>query len=367
MLLPPEFGVTRAGRPRPDTHADGANANIRQLRAAGQATAAFAVLRRCRLPTVRSRPMLDGGQGSVVRRDSTSRRCGSSWACWSMNCGSCGFEIQSGFAFCPKCGARQPYLCTGCGYACSPDFAFCPRCGAQVDGAAKLDNRPQSPRIELPASSRQAEPPVFPTVASGRAPRRASQGPRPKPIAALSRCCLPTSAASPTLSEQLDPELMRTLQNELFEELTAAVQHFGGFVDKFIGDALLALFGAPVAHEDDPERALRAALDMIVRTARLGERSAAYAGSPADASYRHQYGTGRDRWLWRGQQQILFGDRRHGEYRATIAVDGRAGRGAGRTAHVPVDPARVRIRVARRRGAARQGRQRSGAPADRTA
>ena len=56
---------------------------------------------------------------------------------------------------------------------------------------------------------------------------------------------------------------MQSLQNELFEELTAAVQSFGGFVDKFIGDALLALFGAPAAHEDDPERALRAALDMI--------------------------------------------------------------------------------------------------------
>jgi predicted ATPase len=73
---------------------------------------------------------------------------------------------------------------------------------------------------------------------------------------------------------------MQTLQNELFEELTAAVQSFGGFVDKFIGDALLALFGAPAAHEDDPERAVRAALDMIDRTARLSERAKAYAGSP---------------------------------------------------------------------------------------
>ena len=82
-----------------------------------------------------------------------------------------------------------------------------------------------------------------------------------------------------TFSEQLDPEVMQALQNELFKELTAAVQNFGGFVDKFIGDALLALFGAPVAHEDDPERALRAALDMMARTARLGER-AAYAGPP---------------------------------------------------------------------------------------
>ena len=81
-----------------------------------------------------------------------------------------------------------------------------------------------------------------------------------------------------TLSEQLDPEVMQALQNELFTELTASVRNFGGFVDKFIGDALLALFGAPVAHEDDPERALRAALDMIARTARLGE--SAHSGQP---------------------------------------------------------------------------------------
>ena len=82
------------------------------------------------------------------------------------------------------------------------------------------------------------------------------------------------------MSERLDPEVMQALQNELFEELTAAVQSFGGFVDKFIGDALLALFGAPSAHEDDPERAVRAALDMIRRTAQLGERSKVCAGSP---------------------------------------------------------------------------------------
>jgi adenylate cyclase len=82
------------------------------------------------------------------------------------------------------------------------------------------------------------------------------------------------------LSEQFDPEVMQALQNDLFEELTAAVQSFGGFVDKFIGDALLALFGAPVAHEDDPERALRAALDMIKRAAGVGENPGASAGSP---------------------------------------------------------------------------------------
>lgn len=75
-----------------------------------------------------------------------------------------------------------------------------------------------------------------------------------------------------TLSEKTDPELMRALQNELFEELTRAVEAFGGFVDKFVGDALLALFGAPAAHEDDPDRALRAGLEMIASATRLGAK-----------------------------------------------------------------------------------------------
>ena len=187
-----------------------------------------------------------------------------------MNCGSCGFEVQSGFAFCPKCGTKQPYLCTGCGYPCAPDFAFCPRCGAQVEGSARPDSRTQSPPIVLPASGRQREPDraLHPARPDTEADRRT--------VTVL----FADLSGFTALSERLDPELMRTLQNELFEELTAAVQHWGGFVDKFIGDALLALFGAPVAHEDDPERALRAALEMIARTAGVGERSAAYAGSP---------------------------------------------------------------------------------------
>ena len=189
-----------------------------------------------------------------------------------MNCAGCGFEIQSGFAFCPKCGAKQPRLCAGCGYACAPDFAFCPRCGAQVDGLANASSRQQSPPIVLPAGIAPPEP----TARSAIEPARPEAEADRRTVTVL----FADLSGFTALSEQLDPELMRTLQNELFEELTAAVQQFGGFVDKFIGDALLALFGAPIAHEDDPERALRAALDMIVRTTRLGESSKAHGGSP---------------------------------------------------------------------------------------
>jgi class 3 adenylate cyclase/tetratricopeptide (TPR) repeat protein len=65
------------------------------------------------------------------------------------------------------------------------------------------------------------------------------------------------------LSEKLDPEKVRELTNACFECLVPIVQKYGGTVDKFIGDEIMALFGAPVAHEDDAERALRAALEMM--------------------------------------------------------------------------------------------------------
>jgi len=147
-----------------------------------------------------------------------------------MECAGCGFDIQSGFAFCPRCGAKQPISCAACGYPCQPDFAFCPSCGASISDKAQL---PTKPTIE-----------AMPAKSEGDADRR--------PVTVL----FADLCGFTTLSEQIDPEVMRVLQNELFEEMTQSVEAYGGFVDKFVGDALLALFGAPVAHEDDPVRAL---------------------------------------------------------------------------------------------------------------
>ncbi|HWY40534.1 MAG TPA: adenylate/guanylate cyclase domain-containing protein [Chthoniobacterales bacterium] len=65
------------------------------------------------------------------------------------------------------------------------------------------------------------------------------------------------------LSEKKDPEDVRALMNACFESLVPVVQKYEGTIDKFIGDEIMALFGAPVAHEDDPERALHAALEMM--------------------------------------------------------------------------------------------------------
>ncbi len=82
------------------------------------------------------------------------------------------------------------------------------------------------------------------------------------------------------LGERLDPEDVRALQSDLFRQMASAVGRYEGFVEKFVGDALMAVFGAPTAHEDDPERALRAALALEERVAALSERWAGRLGCP---------------------------------------------------------------------------------------
>ena len=81
-----------------------------------------------------------------------------------------------------------------------------------------------------------------------------------------------------SLGERFDPEVARAIQKDLFPEVAKAVLAFDGFVEKFVGDAILAVFGAPVTHEDDPERALRAALVMQERMRALNARWEARLG-----------------------------------------------------------------------------------------
>jgi len=81
-----------------------------------------------------------------------------------------------------------------------------------------------------------------------------------------------------TLSESIDPEQAKNLVDRCFEQLVAVVRSFGGQVDKIVGDAIVALFGAPVAHEDDPERAVRAAIRMLELIREIGPE----AGTPVE-------------------------------------------------------------------------------------
>jgi adenylate cyclase len=155
-----------------------------------------------------------------------------------MTCTDCGFELSPEFVFCPRCGRRQPISCLACGLPCEADFAFCPRCGTarKPDTPAGFSKTPPTATTEAvnPDADRRQVTVLFADV-----------------------------SGFTSLAERLDPEEVRAFQNALFEMLGDAITRYDGFVEKFVGDAAMAVFGAPLAHEDDPERALRACRQLL--------------------------------------------------------------------------------------------------------
>ena len=118
--------------------------------------------------------------------------------------------------------------CGRCQGDVAADFAFCPRCGNPLSSAVA-----NAPAVAVADADRRSATVLFADL-----------------------------AGFTTISERLDPEDVRALQTDLFDALRAVVERFDAFVEKFVGDAVMAVFGAPVAHEDDPQRALHAALEM---------------------------------------------------------------------------------------------------------
>lgn len=136
--------------------------------------------------------------------------------------------------------------CSGCGFEAPPEFAFCPKCGRPLEAAqlAPLAPTPLPPEVpEVPEADRRLATILFADL-----------------------------TGFTSISERLDPEEVRALQTDLFDALRTVLEGEEAFVEKFVGDAVMAVFGAPVAHEDDAQRALRAALAMHAQAARLSER-----------------------------------------------------------------------------------------------
>ena len=168
-----------------------------------------------------------------------------------MKCDACGFENAPGARFCGSCGRALERRCPSCGEAVDPGLAFCTSCGAALETAA--------------------------AAGSAREERK---------VVTVLFCDL---VGFTTRAEQLDPEDVRAMLSPFYARLRPELERFGGTVEKFIGDAVMALFGAPVAHEDDPERAVRAALA-------IRERSRPERGGPrAAGADRRQHGRGAGR------------------------------------------------------------------------
>ena len=149
-------------------------------------------------------------------------------------------------------------FCTECG---APLAAACPTCGASLDGtasasAASAARRSRASRAGSCASRRRLRP----------------------PSAGSSRCSSPTWSASRRPPEARDAEETRELLSRYFDTAQRLIERYGGTVEKFIGDAVMAVWGTPVANEDDAERAVRAALDLVAAVPELDPALAARAG-----------------------------------------------------------------------------------------
>src|SRR4051794_21673056 len=156
-------------------------------------------------------------------------------------CGQCGASSPEGKRFCGECGAALASGCPSCGAPVDPGKRFCGDCGTSLVPAARTAMSAPEPEAVTPVAERR--------------------------VCSLLFCDL---VGFTPLSEARDPEAVRELLSGYFEIARTIITRYGGTVEKFIGDAVMAVWGAPIALEGDTERAVRAALDLVDSVAGLG-------------------------------------------------------------------------------------------------
>jgi class 3 adenylate cyclase len=147
-------------------------------------------------------------------------------------CAACGVENLDGARFCSSCGSSLVPSCPTCGAEVPDGARFCPACGSALGALEPVP----------PGQERRLVTILFADVTS-----------------------------STSLGERLDPERLQEVLSTYFGAMREEIEAEGGTVEKFIGDAVMAAFGVPTAHEDDPSRALRAALRMRERLIEVNE------------------------------------------------------------------------------------------------
>jgi class 3 adenylate cyclase len=157
-------------------------------------------------------------------------------------CAACGTENPSSKRFCRGCGASLAAVCGSCGAAVLPDDRFCGECGTAVVARDGATEGAAAVVPGEPATERRLVTVLFADVVGFTA-----------------------------LSEARDSEHVRALLSRYFDVCRRLIELYGGVVEKFIGDAVMAVWGAHNATEDDPERAVRAALDLVAAVTALGD------------------------------------------------------------------------------------------------
>ena len=176
-----------------------------------------------------------------------------------MRCPQCDLDNREERKFCAKCGTPLGWACPNCGFANAPGESFCGGCGRSATA---------------PAGSAQLRPRT-------RCGGREVEGERRQVAILFTDLCGFTA-----LSTRLDAEDLRRLVEAFYARADAIITQYGGTVEKHAGDAVMALFGAPVAHGDDALRAVRAALDIQSSVTELSDPSgkplASHANRPGE-------------------------------------------------------------------------------------
>ncbi|MEJ2350541.1 MAG: adenylate/guanylate cyclase domain-containing protein [Anaerolineales bacterium] len=171
-----------------------------------------------------------------------------------MQCPNCQHKNRATAKFCENCGHVLQIICPNCGRSNRPGAKFCDNCGHKLDGGE------EAPVEALPARSpisRFIPKELASKLESARADH-AMEGERR--VVTILFCDVKGSTQA---AEQLDPEDWTEIMNGAFEYMIQPVYQYEGTVARLMGDALLAFFGAPIAHEDDPQRALLAGLGIV--------------------------------------------------------------------------------------------------------
>ncbi|MBX5451182.1 adenylate/guanylate cyclase domain-containing protein [Thermogemmatispora sp.] len=197
-----------------------------------------------------------------------------------LRCPHCQTTNPPHAKFCLACGLRF-LICPYCGTANPPVARYCIECGRAQGQKGRWPEGADALSLPAPAVSRQEETwlesssglPVSVDPEKSALERPAEQRPMlstPEERRVVTVMFADITGSTP-LADRLDPEDLRAILAGYFNLMTEQIRRHGGTVEKYIGDAVMAVFGLPQAHEDDPDRAIRAALDMQTALARFNE------------------------------------------------------------------------------------------------
>src|SRR5277367_5300255 len=179
-----------------------------------------------------------------------------------MRCTTCGIDNAAGSRFCNQCATPLSRACPKCAHPNAPDAKFCAECAA----ALSSDASKSSARTSSSSSVR---------IASDSSDPDGAEGER-KTVTAL----FADIKGSTELEQDLDPEEARAIVDPALKLMINEVRRYDGYVVQSTGDGIFALFGAPLAHEDHPQRALYAALRMQEELRRYSAKLVAEGGNP---------------------------------------------------------------------------------------